>query len=125
MLVWAYEAALHVINNEYTWLEGLFDVAMFLAVFGPIFTICKEGQGIHDEVMLLQTALYTRIYKNYFDKKNRSIARSLLELTEVRSLSFSVFRMFDLNISFPFKFFGLLASYLVILLQFKKVTNFK
>nr|WCC58001.1 gustatory receptor 16 [Papilio xuthus] len=125
MLLRAYDTALHVINDEYTWLEGLFDVAMFLAVFGPMFTVCGSGQGIHDEVILLQTSLYTRIFNNYFDKKNRSIASSLLALTEVRSLSFSVFRMFDLNISFPFKFFGLLTSYLVILLQFKKVTNFK
>nr|WCC57781.1 gustatory receptor 16 [Papilio glaucus] len=125
MLGGTYRAALSIINNEYTWPEGFFDVAMFLAMIGPMFTICAFGQGIHDEVMLLQSSLYSRIYKNCFDKKSRSTASSLLALTEVRSLSFSVFRMFDLNISFPFKFFGLLASYLVILLQVKKVTNFE
>nr|WCC57941.1 gustatory receptor 16 [Papilio polytes] len=125
MLVWTYDAVLHIINDEYTLIEGLFDMVLFFALIAPMFTICGSGQGIHDEVMLLQNALYPRIYKNTFDKKNRSVASSLLALTEVRTLSFSVFRMFDLNTSFPFKFFGLLASYLVILLQFKKVTNFK
>nr|WCC57724.1 gustatory receptor 16 [Papilio dardanus] len=125
LLIRAYNAALHLINYKYTIMEGLFDVAIFSAVVGPIVTVCGFGQRIHDEVMLLQTALYSRIYKNSFDKKNRSIASSLLALTEVRTLSFSVFRMFDLNISFPFKFFGLIASYLVILLQFNKVTSFE
>ncbi|XP_068618059.1 uncharacterized protein [Battus philenor] len=120
----SYHAAFNIINNEYTWQEGVFDVGMCVTMVVPLILICAYGEKIQNEVQLFQSALYSRIYKDVFDKSNRSTASSLLSLIEIRSLSFSVFRMIEINISLPFTFFGLVASYLVILLQFQKVINF-
>lgn len=60
---------------------------------------------------------------SFSDKPSRSIAGYFATLTEIRTLSFSVFRMIDLNTSLPFKFVGLVTTYLVILLQFQKVIH--
>ncbi|CAK1586962.1 unnamed protein product [Parnassius mnemosyne] len=120
-LTLTYNAALKIINDDYTWANGIFDVGMAVTDVVPVIVPCVFGEKIHTEVLLLRSALYSRIYKNVFDKSNRSIATSLLALTEARTLTFSIFRMIDINITLPIKFLGLLASYLVILLQFKKV----
>ncbi|XP_068618058.1 uncharacterized protein [Battus philenor] len=58
------------------------------------------------------------------NNNKRRFAKSLLKLTQARSLTFSVFRMVEINTSLPFKILELVVIYLVILLQFSKVVNF-
>ena len=57
------------------------------------------------------------------DAPSRGMARALLAWTETRDLSFSLLRMLDIDISLPFKFVGLLVTYLIILLQFQKIID--
>ncbi|XP_028160110.1 gustatory receptor 68a-like [Ostrinia furnacalis] len=90
-----------------------------IALFSP----CMFGDQVHCEVRRLRELLASRLYENKLDKSGRSAARALLALTEAQDLSFSLLRMFQVDISLPFKFIGLLVTYLIILLQFEKVIN--
>ncbi|XP_028160101.1 uncharacterized protein LOC114352632 [Ostrinia furnacalis] len=89
----------------------------------PLFSPCMFGDRVHGEVRRLRELLASRLYENKLDKKGRSAARALLALTEARDLSFSLLHMVQIDISLPFKFIGLLVTYLIILLQFEKVIN--
>ncbi|KAL0821766.1 hypothetical protein ABMA28_005187 [Loxostege sticticalis] len=90
-----------------------------LALFSP----CIFGDRVHGEVRRLRELLASRLYENKLDKSGRSAARALLALTEARDLSFSLLRMLQVDISLPFKYIGLLVTYLIILLQFEKVIS--
>lgn len=57
------------------------------------------------------------------DKQNRTAAQAFMALTEARDLTFTLFHMFNVDISLPFNILGLLLTYLIILLQFDKVIN--
>ncbi|KAL0821768.1 hypothetical protein ABMA28_005189 [Loxostege sticticalis] len=89
----------------------------------PLFSPCYFCDQVHGEVRRLRELLASRLYENKLDKSGRSAARALLMLTEARDLSFSLLRMLRVDISLPFKFIGLLVTYLIILLQFEKVIN--
>ncbi|XP_068618057.1 uncharacterized protein [Battus philenor] len=119
----AYRSALSYIENNFTWFNGLPDAALMLIRVLPLIEPCVCAEGVHIEVILLRTSLYSRVYNNIFDCNNRKFANTLIALTQARSLSFSVFRMMEINTTLPFKFLGLLITYLVILLQFYKVIN--
>nr|WCC58000.1 gustatory receptor 15 [Papilio xuthus] len=122
-LCMSYLAAMDIINNTYTWESAIFDILVTAFEVGPLIVPCLYCERIRLEVQLLRASLHTRIFNDVFDKPSRSIAGHFVTLTEVRSLSFSVFRMIDINASLPFKYFGLLTSYVVILLQFQKVIH--
>ncbi|KAL0871203.1 hypothetical protein ABMA27_004975 [Loxostege sticticalis] len=87
----------------------------------PLFSPCIFGDRVHGEVRRLRELLASRLYENKLDKSGRGAARALLALTEARDLSFSLLRMLQIDISLPFKFIGLLVTYLIIMLQFEKV----
>ncbi|XP_063625553.1 uncharacterized protein LOC134797262 [Cydia splendana] len=89
----------------------------------PLFAPCVFADQIQEEVRRLRELLASRLYENKLNKPGRSVARALLSLTEARDLSFSLLQIFDIDISLPFKFMGLLLTYLIILLQFEKVIN--
>ncbi|XP_063365816.1 uncharacterized protein LOC134654280 [Cydia amplana] len=89
----------------------------------PLFAPCIFADQIQEEVRRLRELLASRLYENKLNKPGRSVARALLSLTEARDLSFSLLQIFDIDISLPFKFMGLLLTYLIILLQFEKVIN--
>ncbi|XP_061719300.1 uncharacterized protein LOC133526626 [Cydia pomonella] len=89
----------------------------------PLFAPCVFADQIQEEVRRLRELLASRLYENKLNKPSRSVARALLSLTEARDLSFSLLQIFDIDISLPFKFMGLLLTYLIILLQFEKVIN--
>ncbi|CAH0725756.1 unnamed protein product, partial [Brenthis ino] len=97
---------------------------MFLLVqVIPLFVPCIFAEQISVEVRNLRDILASRLYENTLSKPNRNTARALLTLMETRDLSFSIFHMFNIDISLPFKFLALLLTYLIILLQFDKVLN--
>nr|WCC57940.1 gustatory receptor 15 [Papilio polytes] len=122
-LCMTYYAASEIIINQYTVKNALFDISVISFEITPVIIPCLFCEKIHTEVQQLRASLHTRIFNNVFDKPSRSIAGYFATLTEVRTLSFSVFRMIDLNTSLPFKFVGLVTTYLVILLQFQKVIH--
>ncbi|KAJ2945631.1 hypothetical protein O0L34_g457 [Tuta absoluta] len=84
---------------------------------------CTCCDKIRWEVRRLRELLATKLFENTLDKENRSVARTLLALTNARNLSFSLLRMVDISISLPFSFLSLIATYLIIMLQFEKVIN--
>nr|WCC57880.1 gustatory receptor 15 [Papilio memnon] len=122
-LCMSFNAALEIIRNQYTMKCALFDISITSFEIIPVIIPCLFCEKIHNEVQQLRASLHTRIFNNVFDNASRSIAGYFATLTEVRTLSFSVFRMIDLNTSLPFKFVGLVMTYLVILLQFQKVIH--
>nr|WCC57780.1 gustatory receptor 15 [Papilio glaucus] len=123
ILCMSYHAALKIISGNYTWKSTFFDVSVTMFEITPVIVPCLYSEKIHTEVQLLRTSLQTRISNDVFDKPSRSIASCFSTMTQVRRLSFSVFHMIDINIPLPFKFFGLLTTYLIILLQFQKVIH--
>ncbi|XP_063829525.1 uncharacterized protein LOC135078881 [Ostrinia nubilalis] len=103
---------------------SLIQFTSFLAMeMVPLFSPCMFGDRVHGEVRRLRELLASRLYENKLDKSGCSAARALLALTEARDLSFSLLRMFQVDISLPFKLIGLLVTYLIILLQFQKVIS--
>ncbi|KAJ8715067.1 hypothetical protein PYW08_005048 [Mythimna loreyi] len=98
-------------------------VGLLAGIMLPLFSPCMLGDQVHNEVRRLRELLASRLYENQLDKSSRGMARALLAWTETRDLSFSLLRMLDIDISLPFKFVGLLVTYLIILLQFQKVIN--
>nr|WCC57782.1 gustatory receptor 17 [Papilio glaucus] len=119
----SYYTVLNVKENKYNWRILIHEIGIIVAVVLPMVAPCVFGQRLQNEVQLLQNSLYTRIHKNGFDKTTRSVANYFLALTEARSLTFSLFRMFEINLSLFFKSLKLLISYVVIILQFQKVLN--
>nr|WCC57726.1 gustatory receptor 18.1 [Papilio dardanus] len=91
----------------------------------PFLMPCFIGSNISKEVTLLRGALFKRTHLNVFDVTSHSYAKLFLNLIQARSLTFSVFRMIEINRTLPFKFLGLLATYTLILIQFEKVVNFE
>nr|WCC57725.1 gustatory receptor 17 [Papilio dardanus] len=118
-----YRVVLHIIENTYSWGSLIFEIGVTTTVMIPMIVPCVFGERLQTEVQLLRNSLYTRIHTNGFDKATRSIANYFLALTEVRSLTFSVFRMFEMNLSMFFQLLRVLISYVVIILQFQKVIN--
>ncbi|XP_026728969.1 uncharacterized protein LOC113494702 [Trichoplusia ni] len=98
-------------------------VGFSIGIMLPLFAPCMLGDQVHNEVRRLRELIASRLYENQLDKASRGMARALLAWTETRDLSFSLLRMLDIDISLPFKFVGLLVTYLIILLQFQKVIN--
>nr|WCC57727.1 gustatory receptor 18.2 [Papilio dardanus] len=91
----------------------------------PFLLPCFFGSKISNEVALLHGALFRRTHLNVFDVTSHSYAKLFLNLIQARTLTFSVFRMIEINTTLPFKFLGLLATYTLILIQFEKVVNFE
>nr|WCC57882.1 gustatory receptor 17 [Papilio memnon] len=118
-----YRAVLHIIDNTYSWRSLIFEIGITVTEMIPMIVPCVFGERLQTEVQLLRNSLYTRIHTNGFDKSTRSVANYFLALTEVRSLTFSVFRMFEMNLSMFFQLLRVLISYVVIILQFQKVIN--
>nr|WCC57828.1 gustatory receptor 17 [Papilio machaon] len=122
-LIITYRDVLHIIQSTCSWRSLIFEIGITISVMLPMIVLCVFGEKLQTEVQLLRNLLYTRIHTNGFDKSTRSIANNFLALTEVRSLTFSVFRMFELNLSMFFQLLKVLISYVVIILQFQKVIN--
>nr|WCC58006.1 gustatory receptor 21 [Papilio xuthus] len=112
--------ALQITDSKFTWDKAIPSIAMTVLKLLPLMVPCLFGQAIHYEVSLLRTALKSRI-NNVFDTTSCRFAKLFIELIQIRSLTFSVFRMIEINTTFPFKFIGLAVSYLLIILQFQKV----
>nr|WCC58002.1 gustatory receptor 17 [Papilio xuthus] len=122
-LIIIYRGVLHIIENTYSWRSLIFEIGITVTVMLPMIVPCVFGEKLQTEVRLLRISLHTTLHTNGFDKSTRSIANNFLALTEVRSLTFSVFRMFEMNLSMFFQLIKLLISYVVIILQFQKVIN--
>ncbi|XP_053610568.1 uncharacterized protein LOC128675289 [Plodia interpunctella] len=123
-ILWlAYHVSLSIIRNSDPLVYIVTDVGLTITKMLPLFSPCVFGDRVHSEVRRLRELLASRLYENKLDKSSRSTARALLALTEARDLSFSLLRMLEIDVSFPFKFIGLLITYLIILLQFEKVIN--
>ncbi|XP_069361222.1 uncharacterized protein [Maniola hyperantus] len=101
----------------------VYGVSMIVIQVFPVLVPCVFADRIQKEVRLIKDFLACKLYENTLDKPSRSTARTLLALIETRNLSFSLFHMFDIDISLPFKFMALLLTYLIILLQFDKVIS--
>ncbi|XP_073961620.1 uncharacterized protein [Choristoneura fumiferana] len=123
ILAFSYIASLLMIRGLRPFAFVVTEWAFMAIRMFPMFAPCMFGDQIHDEVRRLRELLASRLYENKLNKAGRSVARALLALTEARNLSFSLLQIFDIDISLPFKFMGLLLTYLIILLQFEKVIN--
>lgn len=118
-----YRVSLTIIKEDMPLSFMITYVGLLAGIMLPLFSPCMLGDQVHDEVRRLRELLASRLYENQLDKSSRGMARALLAWTETRDLSFSLLRMLDIDISLPFKFVGLLVTYLIILLQFQKVIN--
>ncbi|XP_063895338.1 uncharacterized protein LOC135118130 [Helicoverpa armigera] len=118
-----YRVSLTVIKEDVPLSFIITYVGLLAGIMLPLFAPCMLGDQVHNEVRRLRELLASRLYENQLDKSSRGMARALLAWTETRDLSFSLLRMLDIDISLPFKFVGLLVTYLIILLQFQKVIN--
>ncbi|XP_047992749.1 uncharacterized protein LOC125231346 [Leguminivora glycinivorella] len=123
ILSFSYSTALMVIRSERAFSNVAIESAFHCIRLFPLFAPCVFADQIQEEVRRLRELLASRLYENKLNKPGRSVARALLSLTEARDLSFSLLQVFDIDISLPFKFMGLLLTYLIILLQFEKVIN--
>ncbi|CAG4951970.1 unnamed protein product [Colias eurytheme] len=112
-----------VINKDWSVHQVLLTVSIAVVQIGSMFSVCASGDKLQKEVLRLRDMLACRLYQGKLDKQDRRTAQALLTLTETRNLSFSVFHMFNINISLPFEIVGLLVTYLIILLQFEKVNS--
>nr|WCC57883.1 gustatory receptor 18 [Papilio memnon] len=115
----------HVNKYEYENLHIIPGIGLVTIRAIPFLVYCFSGSNIANEAALLHSAVLTRTHRNVFDIENRSYATLFLDLIQARSLTFSVFRMIEINTTLPFKFLGLLATYLLILMQFEKVLHFE
>nr|WCC57786.1 gustatory receptor 21 [Papilio glaucus] len=115
--------ALQITNNEFILKNAIFSIGLTVIRLVPLMVPSVFGERVHNEVSLLKTALNSRI-NNVFDTTSCRFARLFIDLLEVRSLTFSVFRMIVINTTFPSKFIGLIVTYVVIWLQFQKVIDF-
>ncbi|XP_026756388.3 uncharacterized protein LOC113516208 [Galleria mellonella] len=123
ILAFCYSVSITIICNSDPLMDVISDMGLTIAQMIPLFSPCMFSDKVHNEVRRLRELLASRLYENKLDKSSRSTARALLALTEARDLSFSLLRMLEIDISLPFKFIGLLITYLIILLQFEKVIN--
>ncbi|KAM3965764.1 uncharacterized protein ACR2FA_000090 [Aphomia sociella] len=121
ILAFCYNVSLIIICNTDPIVDVISDMGLTVGQMIPLFSPCVFSDRVHNEVRRLRELLASRLYENKLDKCSRSTARALLALTEARDLSFSLLRMLEIDISLPFKFIGLLITYLIILLQFEKV----
>ncbi|XP_072945012.1 uncharacterized protein [Epargyreus clarus] len=119
----SYNLILRYIRSDYTLGQLLVETTMTFAEIVPLFAPCRVVDILHGEVRCLIELLSSRLYENKIEKSSRAVAQAFLALMEARDLSFSLLRIFDIDVSFPFKFLGLLVTYLIILLQFEKVIN--
>ncbi|CAK1555759.1 unnamed protein product [Leptosia nina] len=119
--------AYDILNDAIKWqlnVDGILLMLNILTVrFVPMLLVCVTGDNLQKEVLHLQELLACRLYEGRLDNRDRRPAQALLTLTEARNLSFSLFHMFNIDISLPFKMFSLLITYLIILLQFEKVNR--
>nr|WCC58003.1 gustatory receptor 18 [Papilio xuthus] len=116
---------IHISQIEYNnFQDKLPGVGLIMIRAIPLLVPCFFGSKICNEVALLHSALFTRAHQNVFDVTSRSSANLFLDLIQARTLTFSVFRMIEINTTLPFKFIGLLATYFLIIMQFEKVLNF-
>ncbi|CAH2092930.1 unnamed protein product [Euphydryas editha] len=122
-LDFSFKIAIRVINNNCSISMYLIAASFFLIEILPFLTPCIYAGQVCSQVRVLKDVISSKLYENILDKSNRSSARSLLSLIETRDLSFSLFHMFEIDIALPFKFMGLLITYLIILLQFDKILN--
>ncbi|XP_063537551.1 uncharacterized protein LOC134746910 [Cydia strobilella] len=123
MIINAYDILIDAIKWQKPFYNVAIESAFHCIRLFPLFAPCVFADQIQEEVRRLRELLASRLYENKLDKPGRSVARALLSLTEARDLSFSLLQIFDIDISLPFKFMGLLLTYLIILLQFEKVIN--
>nr|XP_026495740.1 uncharacterized protein LOC113400400 [Vanessa tameamea] len=119
----AFRIAKSLIIGKYTFAHFSVNLSFSLIELLPLLVPCIYAEQVCGEVRILKDLISSRLYENTLDKSSRSSARSLLTLIETRNLSFSLFHMFDIDIALPFKFLGLLLTYLIIMLQFDKVIN--
>nr|WCC57830.1 gustatory receptor 19 [Papilio machaon] len=103
------------------WKRGSQSVIMFIATILPFFSPCYFANQIKDEVTIISDSIRSNLHK--LDKKNRNAAKLLLSLTTCRTLSLSLFRMISVDILLPFKILGYIASYLIVIMQFEKITG--
>nr|WCC57831.1 gustatory receptor 20 [Papilio machaon] len=104
------------------WGMAIRAVNLFIEIILPFFSPCFYASRISNEVSDIRNLITSNLRKlgMYI---NRRPAKTLLRLTKIRTLSFSLFRMFQVDLLLPFKLIVLIVNYLIILLQFQKVTG--
>nr|WCC57886.1 gustatory receptor 21 [Papilio memnon] len=105
---------------QFMWTDTVPNIVTCVIKLLPLVVPCFFGEALRNEVCLLHAAI-KRIY-NLFGNIISSIRLVLFRLLIAASLTFSVFRMIEIN-TFPFKFIGLEFSYVLIILQFQKVVK--
>nr|WCC57729.1 gustatory receptor 20 [Papilio dardanus] len=105
------------------WQVAIQVVDTFLKSILPFFSPCLYANRISGEINDLKDLLTSNLHK--LNKSDRGPSKTLLKLTKIRTLTFSIFRMFDADLFLPLKLLVLIANYVIILLQFQKVTGFR
>nr|WCC57785.1 gustatory receptor 20 [Papilio glaucus] len=103
------------------WALAFQAVNLFIKLILPFLSPCFYASRINKEINYIRDQLITYLRK--LDKNSRRPAKTLLKLTRTRSLSFSVFRMLQVDMLLPLKLSAFIVNYLIILLQFQKVTG--
>nr|WCC57884.1 gustatory receptor 19 [Papilio memnon] len=126
--------AIDVISQKFNWWKrGVQTIVIVVATLIPFFSPCYFANQIKDEVSIMRDNIRSNIHKlveissifDFFftDKSKRKTVKILLSLTDIRTLSFSLFRMISVDILLPFKMLGYIATYLIVIMQFEKITG--
>ncbi|XP_068618056.1 uncharacterized protein [Battus philenor] len=97
-------------------------LCLCILLFLPLFSPCFIASQIKNEVCTIKDLIISNLYN--LDKNERVQAKILLRLATTRTLSFSLFRMFEIDTFFPFQILLVVITYLIIFLQFEKVLGF-
>nr|WCC57944.1 gustatory receptor 19.1 [Papilio polytes] len=128
--------AIDVISQKFKWTKrGAQTAIIFLTTLIPFFSPCYFASQIKDEVSIMRDNIRSNIHKLveitsnfsflffFADKCKRKAITLLLSLTKIRTLSLSLFRMISVDILLPFKMLGYIATYLIVIMQFEKITG--
>nr|WCC57945.1 gustatory receptor 19.2 [Papilio polytes] len=126
--------AIDFIAQKFNWWKRCIQtVIMFVTTLIPFFSPCYFGNQIKDEVSIIRDNIRSNIHKLgiftfsflifFTDKNKRNAVKLLLSLTNIRTLSCSLFRMISVDILLPFKMLGYIATYLIVIMQFEKITG--
>nr|WCC57728.1 gustatory receptor 19 [Papilio dardanus] len=133
ILFWNLYALDFAANKLQGWKRGGQVIIIFLTTVLPFFSPCHFATQLKVEVCTIADIIRSNLHKlveigsKYYvfftDKKKRNAAKLLLSLTNARTLSFSLFRMINVDILLPFKTIGYIATYLIVIMQFEKITG--
>ncbi|GBP16772.1 hypothetical protein EVAR_13384_1 [Eumeta japonica] len=90
-----------------------------------LFVPCLISERIFKEVENLKTQLQFMPLQMELGEKDRRLIRSFTKLIEECDLSVTPFNVFELGLHLPLRFLGMILAYVIVLLQFDRVLEYR